>query len=289
MLFLYNCQSESEKDKLPYSNIDSIDEFGIYLLDDTIQYEDVIADTSKINVNPEPFIFIDDIDYYELASQSMVLKDSMDFIGLGNRPYILISNGQILSIGTFYFSPNCCWAISNNKLFIREFYKKINRVPVSKDQREIFQRNLPPNKLRKEIITNMRNITKVTEDSLKIDIEFINNTQDSIYMLDPSKTPDFYSKGHDGDIIIGEYDHTENSKQAALPRDFTNENYTLVLPDDTITISLDQRALSYVSSTPLQVGQTYNIRLYYNNSSDVASLKAIWQSIIVHSQSIEIK
>ena len=291
IISFFACDTDTDIEADLYSNVDDIEEFGIYLLADSITYNSIIADTTTINVIPEPFISTDEIDYYEVTSHSIHFMEPLNLAGFDRKPYVIIANGKILAIGTFYSTFNCCYPLSSNSLIIPGFIGPHKHIMVNEDQRITIQNYLPADKIRKAIDVNFKDFKMLSEDSVNIEIDFINKLNEAIYLLDPAKTPELYALGHRNDIFYGvrEIAFPESFMQAYFPRKFADDNYTLVQPMDSLSISLDQRAISWSSFAPLETGKTYEVRFYYNNASEEATLNAIWQNIIIHSQEVTAK
>ena len=285
IFFFSTCDSDS--DVYPDSNVNELKGFGIYMVADTISYNDLISDTSKINVIPEPLISYQDINYYELSSLSLRLNKYLDITAKMFRPYIIVNDGQIASIGQFLLSPCCVLPYTDRLLFLARDNGLTNVVTVSRNQNEMIQSLLPADKIKTDIIVHIDSFNVVGSDSAGIDISLVNNTEEDLYLLDPSKTPDFYQTGHEMDILVNDYMTWGESVLQAIdlyPRSI--ENYRLVRPDDTLSLVLDQRAVKIMDL--IRVGKENNIRFYYDNCTYPIDQYPIWTGKIFHSQTVEI-
>ncbi len=202
LIFIITSCDKSERGIIdgPKSNIDQINQFGIYKVfeDSIILLPDGVIDLSQTNVVLDPFISSEDIDHFDLSGQSIHLKRPISTadISFDKAPFIVAESGNYLMDGIFYFWPNCCFPESFLSLTVHDVAHTNLQytLQLNGDFSELFIDALPDSLIRQDLSLHIDSAIQYYYEDDEIvgadfNISITNNTDLPLLIIDPMRAP----------------------------------------------------------------------------------------------------
>jgi hypothetical protein len=184
-------------------------ELSIYLLDDV--YADVTQlenrDLSQLELQDEPWLSIDDIDFYDLSTHCIYLKEDWPSLGVDTRmsftiPFVVVANGERCYLG-YFNSPVSSWlprtpviySFPDFGLYPKDVIYISNRsidsssVDLRNDER-IRNALLQSNKLCLGVRVELNDVEFISQSetaTLSYTFTVTNDSDDTLYVPDPDK------------------------------------------------------------------------------------------------------